>query len=325
MFVRPELQALRVDDSPQRQAQADLGRILAGWREGRLGTGLDKSIGAYARGEALDHLLPLARLFAPGDASAALLADTFIGKFTEALRANPWGQVPVPGKFNGVTAMIVLASAGGAALMLMAIDGEALRSRPGALTASFSPGETHDQILAGIASARLIELAGEEAGCARLSDTPCELSPGTITHRNNARQSLLIEQAATTLVILRLQRRTKRGTVTREFMLSDGSLAHQATANPRDSRFELAAALLGRMGRSDAAPLLAAMAEEQGGASLRWQALKQCLGLDTAQGLAALNRIAGQAGDELAAPALALRAQLIETYPDLAGAARCRA
>ena len=120
-----------------------------------------------------------------------------------------------------------------------------------------------------------------------------------------------------------MQRRPASGSVTREFNLADGSLAHQATGNARESRFELAAALLGRMGRCDAAPLLAAMAEEQGGNSLRWQALKESLGLDTAHGFAALNRIAERPHDPLAAPALALRAQLLKTYPQLAGAQPC--
>ena len=96
-------------------------------------------------------------------------------------------------------------------------------------------------------------------------------------------------------------------------------------ATPRESRFELAAALLGRMGRSDAAPLLAAMAEEHGGQSLRWQSLKECLGLDSGAGFAALDRIAAQAGDPLAGPATALRAQLLERYPQLAGAVPCPA
>ena len=113
--------------------------------------------------------------------------------------------------------------------------------------------------------------------------------------------------------------------MTREFRLADGTLAHQAAGNPRESRFELAAALLGRMGRSDAAPLLAAMAEEHGGQSLRWQSLKECLGLDSGTGFAALSRIAAQAGDPLAAPAAALRAQLLERYPQLAEAVRCPA
>ena len=77
------------------------------------------------------------------------------------------------------------------------------------------------------------------------------------------------------------------------------------------------------MGRTDAAPLLAAMAEEDGGQSLRWQALRECLGLDSGAGYAALCRIAARPGDPLAAPAQALGQQLLAIHPQLAKATPC--
>ena len=76
-------------------------------------------------------------------------------------------------------------------------------------------------------------------------------------------------------------------------------------------------ALLGRMGRTDAAPQLAGIACEPGSAALRWQALRECLSLDTATGFDALSEVARRADDELAAAAGALRSQLVEAYPQL--------
>ena len=277
----------------------------------------------YARGRPLAQLPPLARLFAPGNSAAYWLSGDLIGQLIAALAAAPWGQVPLRYKLDDVTATLVLASAGNAALVLQAIDGTGLQRRPPAITASFSPGETYDHVLAGTATARLIELRGETDSKADLAVAPCHLAAGDIARRDGGRQSLLIDAAATTLVTLKLQRRPASGSVTREFHLADGALAHQAAGNPRDSRFELAAALLGRMGRSDAAPLLAAMAEEDGGQSLRWQALRECLGLDSGAGYAALCRIAARADDPLSAPAQALRQQLLAIHPQFAGAKPC--
>ena len=74
-----------------------------------------------------------------------------------------------------------------------------------------------------------------------------------------------------------------------------------------------------------AAPLLAAMAQEQAGQSLRWQSLKECLGLDTAIGFSALSAIAADQDDALASPAGALKSQLLETYPVLQGLLECPA
>ena len=325
MIIRPELQALRSDDTPQRHAQAEMHRLAAQWRASRIGAELGEALIAYAHGDALAHLPPLARLLTPGDPAALRLTGEFIRRYIAAIAADHWGQVPFPTKLDDSTATIVLGAAGNAALIVQAIDGSGLRRRQPTLTASFSPGETHDHVLAGTATARLVELRGESTDRAELVETPCALAPGHTARRDGTRATLLIDVVPSTLVLLRLQRRPATGSVTREFRLDDGTLAHQAAGNPRDSRFELAAALLGRMGRSDAAPLLAAMAEEQGGGSLRWQSLKECLGLDTAAGFAALGRIAARASDPLAAPAQALREQLTQTYPQLAGAAACPA
>ena len=113
--------------------------------------------------------------------------------------------------------------------------------------------------------------------------------------------------------------------VTREYRLADGRLVHQAAGNPRDSRIELMMALLGRMDRADAAPLLAGIAQEQGSDALRWQALREALALDTLAGFQALTAIARSDDDALAPAAGTLRSQLVETYPQLAGVEPCPA
>ena len=111
----------------------------------------------------------------------------------------------------------------------------------------------------------------------------------------------------------------------REYALADGSLVHQAASDPEDSRTELMMALLGRMNRADAAPSIAGIARGEGSAALRWQALRECLALDTRSGFEALDAVARDADDPLCSAAAALRARLIETYPQLREAAECPA
>ena len=325
MLLRPELQALRSDDAPQRQAQAALHRLSAQWLADGGGAGFQESLASYGSGEPLARLPALARLFVTGDSAALRLTRDLIDQMAVALAAAPWGQVPLRHKLDDMTATLVLGAAGNAVLVLQTIDGAGLERRPAALTASFSPGETYDHVLTGTAEARFIELRSETGARADLAVTPCRLVAGDVARRNGAHQSLLIDFAPTSMTTLKLQRRPPSGSVTREFRLADGTLAHQAAGNPRESRFELATALLGRMERSDAAPLLAAMAEENGGQSLRWQSLKECLGLESGAGFGALSRIAARTDDPLSAPAAALRAQLLQLYPQLAGAVACHA
>jgi hypothetical protein len=98
---------------------------------------------------------------------------------------------------------------------------------------------------------------------------------------------------------------------------ASGALLRQAAGDIRTSRQEMMLALLGRMRRADAAPVMAAIAREPGDRSLRWQALRECLALDTTEGFAALGAIAEAGDDPLSRQAAALRAQLVETHPVL--------
>ena len=117
--------------------------------------------------------------------------------------------------------------------------------------------------------------------------------------------------------MLRLARADDDQPETRQYALSDGRLLHRASGSRDESRREMAMALLGRMGRTDAAPLLAELSLE-GSAHIRWQSLRETLALDSRAGFDALSRIAADPADALCAPAAALRTRLIETYPQFA-------
>ena len=84
-------------------------------------------------------------------------------------------------------------------------------------------------------------------------------------------------------------------------------------------------ALVGRMGRTDAAPAMAKIALSGANGALRWQAVREAIALDTAQGFCALCEIADRPGDELAGPAKNLRDTLAAQWPQLAELARCPA
>ena len=324
MHIRPELEALRRDDTPQRQAQARLGSVLAQWRAGPAAL-LDIELGQFGDGAELDDLPLLSALFAPGDTAAEDFIAELVARFAAALGADPLGQVPLRHYTDDMVTSLMLARNPRATLALQAIDGAGLARRPTPQSVSFPPSETVERVLAGSARADLVRVIGVRPGAADLDTAGVELSPGTVQRRDSSREALVLRGLVGSLVTLKLQHRTAQGAVTREYRLADGALVHQAAGSPRDSRLELTAALLGRMGRSDAAPLLGAMAEEDASPALRWPALRECLALDTATGFATLTTLARRSDDPLCGPAGALRAQLIETYPQLAGATRCPA
>lgn len=325
MYIRPELAALRSDDAPQRHAQARLIAAVDDWRATPPVAAATAELQRFAKGTALDELPVLSALFTAEDLSARQFTGALVGLLVAELGGDPLGQVPLRHFSDGLLASLVLARQGGAALVLQAIDGAVLARRAEPVSASFAATETWEHVLAGSATVEQVRITAIQAGQAAMTRDSQELRGGAVAHRFGAAEAQLLRHVPGTMVTLKLQRTLDPSAPTREYRLADGVLLHQAAGSPRESRLELTAALLGRMGRSDAAPLLAAMAEEQGGTGLRWQALRECLGLDSALGFATLRSVAQRADDPLAVPAGALMAQLLEQYPQLAGMARCPA
>ena len=316
MIIHPELRALRDDDSPQRMAQdATVARVMA-WRDQPHVAALLAAVGQFAGGGDLADHPELARLFDENDA-ADRLARELTGVTACALADNWLGHAPFRHFTDDTISTLQLARSGYVTLSLVAIDGAGLAKRPPAATADFSPSEVWERVLAGNARAVVVDRGATRPDGADLSTSTLSLSPGSLIVRDARSRHMRLEQVEGCLVSLRLQRRLPHAGPTREYALADGALVHQAAGTPQDSRTELMMALLGRMGRTDAAPAMAAIAREEGSQALRWQALRECLSLDTAAGFSALSEVARRSDDELAPAAGALRSQLIEAYPQL--------
>ena len=324
MLIRPELQALRSNDAPQRDAQRAMSRIHQHWREAHCGA-IEPQLARLAAGEALDQLPALAALFDPASDALQRLLGPVLQPVLAQMAAEPISLSPLRSSVSEVQAAIVLARSGTTALILQHFDGAALARKPRPASTSFLATETWERVLAGSGTALRVRMLGEGHGRAELECCQIDLTPGQVLHRLGRSESVILTAVPGSLVQLKLQRRIDCIEPVREYRLVDGALLHQSAANLRDSRLEMTATLLGRMKRRDAAPLLAAMAEERGAASLRWQALRECLGLDTAIGFRTLCGIAEREGDPLQAPAAALRLRLTKMHPELNGLAPCPA
>lgn len=305
MHVHPTIAALRGDDAPQRQAQAALFGALDEWRHDIAAVRAD--LADFGEGKELADCQSLAPLFSD-PAAARRFADDFVRRTQRRLVAAPLAHVPLRHFTDGTVSTLLLARSGRAALFLAAIDGAGLARHPAPRSVAMTATEVWETILAGGAAAEFISQAR------RMHD----LVPGDTIRRDCLQEAMILREVRGTLVSLRLQRRHADPVPTREVDLASGATIHQAAATAQDSRRELMAGLLGAMGRSDAATVMAEIAGESGPDALRWQILRECLALDSAAGFAALTAVARTAADPLALPAGALRAQLIEAYPELA-------
>ena len=319
MRIDPAVAALRRDRALQRRAQAVALAACDAWRAE---TGVHTVLAEFERygeGAPLQACPALDALFAEPEAASDLVAP-LVRRLCAALAAEPFGHPPFRHGYDRGTSTLLLARHRHAQLMLHACE-------PGHRsfdTVSFSDGERREAVLAGEARARIVRRRSEFG---LFAERRLALGPGvrlTLDLNQEALQVLAIERR---LVSLRLHRSADEPEPTCEYDFATGALLRQAAGQIRASRHEAMLALLGRMGRTEAAPVMAAIAGEPGDASLRWQALRECLALDTALGFAALSGLARSRDDPLAAPAAALGTQLVQSHPELAAlaAASCPA
>lgn len=321
MHLHPELRALRDDDAPQRHAQDAAFAALAAWRESPVAAPVLADIKAFATTRSFVECPALAALFDEESGAADALIGGFIAAMAATLAAQPLAHLALPHHCDDRISTLLLARAGGVSLLLTARAGEraCAATPPLPTSASFADVESWERVLAGHAAAELVALGSKPAGGdARLTRRPLALAPGTVVGRSGKRQALVLQGIDGVLVTLRLQRRSSHPLPTEERDLASGAVLHRAAGSLRESRQQVAVALLGSMGRSEAVPVLADIAQDRAlSDGLRWDALRQCLTLDTAAGFAALTALATHAADALAGPAGALRAHLLETWPQL--------
>ena len=313
MRIDPAIAEWRRDGAAQRSAQRDLESARQAWRDGAART-LLADLDRYGAGEDLgccDELQSALRCPTTADALLAPLLSALV----DSQRRHPLGQVPFRHHYSHGSGLVQLAASGRATVSLVFY--EAVSSKDQADTIAFADGERHELCLAGAASGHLFALEKQADGAARIASEPLDLRRGVALKLGGDRTKRL-ERIAGRLVILRLAREAVYPRPSHEYRIADGALIHRASGDREESREEIAIALLARMGRQDAAPVLARITRSERSDHLRWQALRAALTLDTACGFAQLSAIAEDRGDALREPARLLRDHLLASHPQLA-------
>lgn len=313
MQVHPDIAALRSDRAPQRAAQMEIQGAKDAWALEPGARELLADLQAYGSGAPFESCAMLEAVFT-GQGDAERLMNALSRHYCNALAANRIGHPPFRIGFDGTASSILLARSGRAQLMLQARE-------PGATDNAshvFSDATRFDAVLGGKADARIVRKVSDDGAQARLAEEGLRLQPGQRYAFDLSSEALVVDRVAQRLVVLRLMRVADEPNPSREFCATSGRLLHQSAATIAISRQETIVALLGRMGRADAAPAIADLARTSKDLSLRWQAVRETLALDSAAGFSLLCELALSADDPLAREAGALRAQLLETHPELA-------
>ena len=282
------------------------------WRTDPLADALLTELEHFGAGAPLEACPALEAVFTGPDE-----AERLIGMLSQHLCAaivgEPFGHPPFRSGFDGRAASLLLARKGRAQLIIQTREPGTYKQP----TCLFNDAVRYDAVIGGKAQGRIVRLVNRAGQAAQFCAEPMQFARGGRLALDLASETLLLDRVERRLVVLRLLRNAENPAPGREYDAGTGAFLHQSAGSLAISRQEATIALLGRMGRTDAAPACARLALGEGDASLRWQALRECLSLDSATGFAALCRLAQRLDDDLSHPAAALRMQLLETYPQL--------
>lgn len=310
MRIDPQLRALRSDTAPPRKEQFALEAARDAWAQGPVRKVLEE-LERYGSEGALGEYPALAGLFAQ-EGTARELTEVLMASLLEEVRAHPLGQVPLRHQYKDGLSVLQIAQRGRAALSLITYE----ETQIDPISVCFAGGERHEAVLAGSADICEFDLPAEGPERASIDCRTRRAVGGEYLRCEGQAHTRQIRQVHGRFVVLRLSRTEEVPPETRQYSLADRRLLHRASGCRAESQRKMATALLGRMGRSDVAPLLARLTME-GSDHIRWQTLRECLALDTVQGFGALSAIARDPADSLSTPAGALMAQLVEAHPQL--------
>lgn len=316
MRITRELAGLLCDPGPIHRAKQELERLRDKWRQSPLVTQLLCELARYGEGQAIGRCPVLSQCMSSSDQARSII-DPLVAEMCRGLRFHPYGHVPFRHHYSSGIAQLQLARSGRAALTLLCYDASTRNSAVPVRSICFSDTERHEICVAGKGEGWLYSIAGQNRNKADLRAEKCTFEPGLALCFANGRQTKLVDAVEGRLLILRLAREQGVPAPSREFRLEDGALLHSASGARDESREEMALALLGRMGRTDAAGVMVARALGEGSKHLRWQALRHALAIDAAKGFAALVVVSRKAGDPLQESAKSLANRLVAEHPEL--------
>lgn len=306
MIVHPVIAGLRSRPA----SQPTLDTALADWRSTPATCAVHAALAAFGKGAALDAVPDLARLLSD-PAAASDLAQGFIAPVMEALTAEPLAQLPLRHSATPGIARIRLASSGRANLALAAY---ALRENRQPASVLFEDGEAHEIVLAGAGQALFHCL-----GARGLESRAVACLPGTRLARGGASEARQFVAVTRPMLVLQLVREAVSPAPSREISLPDGRLLQHISGSKQASQQMMALGVLGALEHRPALGPMTQLARDTAATrDLRWEALRQVLGLDTAQGLALLEALAARSDDPLREPAARLLRDLVAAHPALA-------
>ena len=315
MRIDPQIAALRHDRDLRLGSTQLMQDVRRDWRETPSVNLLLQDLREFGAGSEIEECPALAQLVTDPATASGFVSD-WTKCFLEPLAKDPLGEIPFQQSYSRGFASMRIAGSGRASLALLRYEPVPAATMP--TSASFSDREQIEIVIAGSAHGLHHTLEVDKEGSPAITSCPQTWGVGERIATAPKFQSRDVIKVEGSFTLLHLSRVAADPVASKSYALDDGALLQQVSGSKLSSQIEMAIAVLGAMGREDAAKPIAEVSAK-GPAHLRWEALRQLLSLDARQGFDCLSGIANCAGDELSMPAQHLKEQLVRSHPQLVG------
>lgn len=315
MIVHPAIAALRGSPTPQRcAAQADaetIAQVKSRWMSQSGVKAVQADLRRYARGAALEDCQELAALIR-GHARAKRFVNGICTRIIAALTAQPLCEVPFRYTVSRGLSTLQLLQEGTAKLTVSAYEPVADIQVPD--SAMFADRDTVEMVVSGSAQGAFHSVDDD----GKLNTTSTPWGAGDCIEARPLCEARQIISVETPLVMLQLVREPKSPAPTREVSLNDGRVLRAASGDKSASRAVMALGVLGALGDAPALDAMGQTARNRAeDAQVRWEAVRQILGMDARLGMAMLCELSACPADPLSAEAGGLKQRLLTSQPEL--------
>ena len=315
MYSNADISGLAGDRARQFAVQAPLENWKTQWLASDQMAQVRQKMAQFAVSGQWPESGALGRLF-EDPAIALEMISRCLGGCMELVRDQPLAQSPFQFSCDAGVSVLQLASFDGAILSLITHEPGQSRTSEDIRSVVFADSVRQEIVLAGEAQIALYtNRAPPGSPLADLHREERMIAQGSKLRINRQAETKAVLDVARTLVTLRISRQGDGDTI--EYDCASGRIMHRSSGNRQSSNCEVLVAALGAMKHAQAVPAICSAAAGQSD-HYRWESMRQVLSLDTQAGFAWLTRVADASHDSLQSQALALRTQLVASYPVLA-------
>lgn len=323
MLVHPAIAALRRQTASQRRANQNHASVMHkaqdSWLDQKSTERFAADLAQYSAGAKLEACSNLAGLMTNLELANEWV-NSFLSMMISAHRAVPLSEPPFAFRASPGFATVQLLKKGRATLTLAAY--EPLEAVEEPTSAVFSDRSSRELVLKGAAFGLTHEIvdsgSGEAAQDASVRTRRMNWHIGDTIETRALIGARHVVRVKRSLLLLQLTREAKQPQPVREVELASGAVTRTASGDKSASQAVMALAVLGALRDYSALDVIHQTAlNPDEDPEVRWEAVRQALGLGAVRGMEILETLVKRTDDALSKPAAALKEQLVTNRFDL--------